>query len=104
MDYYLDREKLLNEIILSKRQNKLTDDGKDILIELSKNIYFWYGCPTPNNRYSYALNKMISSFDKFNENISNNPFIYFSIVFKHALMIKYQEIRKKKIEFILKMK
>lgn len=96
---YLHNKDLYVEIIVSKSLGKLTPRAKVMLEILAKRTIKkmrYYNNDDRMDCYQSGLLDMFSNWYNFNEEKSDNPFAYFTEVFKRGLAKGYNELFKKK--------
>jgi hypothetical protein len=96
---YLQNKDLYVEIIISKAQGKLTRNSKLMLETLAKRTIKkmrYYNNDDKMDCYQSGLLDMFSNWYNFNEEKSDNPFAYFTEIFKRGLAKGFNELYKKK--------
>ena len=85
---YMRKDDLLREVIISKGKGKRTKNLDDMLISLAKHIDYRMRMHTPQ-RYRYDANAhavahLFSRWNKFDPKKYDNPFTYYTEVYKRA--------------------
>lgn len=84
---YLNRHEMFEEIMISKKEDKLTRNAEKMLILLADRTIkkFRYFNPTDGDDcYQYAVMVMLTNWRNFNPEKSDNPFAYFTEIFKRG--------------------
>lgn len=88
MANYLNKNELLREVILSKAKGKRSKRLDQLLILLGKGMSLRMSQWTPLNQRkdasSQALTSLFENWDKFNYHKYDNPFSYYSEIYKRA--------------------
>ena len=85
---YLNNKDLYKEIIISKEMGKLTKEGERMLYLLGKNIIRKFSYTNPDDRmdcYQEGMLQLYKNWMLFDEFKSNNPFAYYTEVFKRGV-------------------
>lgn len=92
---YLKNSELLNELILSKAQDKLTKEAVDMFIIMVNRISTTLSYENPDDRNDtkqVALLKCWKYWKNFNPEKSNNPFSYFTQVIKNGFAEGFKQL------------
>lgn len=85
---YLDKDELYREIVISKARGRLTRKGEQMLILLANKSIEKMNYRDKNDKYDClqtALLDMFSNWYLFNEDAYDNPFAYFTELFKRGI-------------------
>ena len=97
---YLKNRDLYVEIVISKAKGKLTPNAKRMLELLARNIIkrkkFWNSNDDRLDCIQSGLLDIFSNWYNFNNEKSNNPFAYFTEIFKRGMTKGLHQIYKKK--------
>ena len=96
---YLNNKDLYKEIIISKEMGKLTKEGERMLYLLGKNIIRRFSYSNPDDRMDCLQEGMLQLYKNwmlFDEFKSNNPFAYYTEVFKRGVAQSFNRNYQKK--------
>lgn len=97
--HYLHNKDLYIEIMVSKSQGKLTEQAKLMLEILAKKTIKkmrYYNNDDRQDCFQGGLLDMFCNWYNFNDEKSDNPFAYFTEIFKRGTAKAFNEIYKKK--------
>lgn len=99
MPIYLKPKDFFNEIVLSKKNGKLTAKAVDMLILLANESSKKLKYKDPMDRedcIGYAIEDLLRYWDRYNPDISTNAFAFFTQVAKHGMAKGWNKIHNKK--------
>ena len=93
----IDNKQFFYEIIKSKHQNRITDEATDMLIQLANhaiNVLHYDDDLDKEDCIQAALHDIFKYWKNFNENVSNNPFAFYTQIAKNAYAKEYKKIHR----------
>ena len=106
--YYLDKDKLFREIVISKAKGSLTRKGENMLILLANRTIEKMSYKDINDKKDCLQTALLSVFSNwylFNDEIYDNPFAYFTELVKRGAAASYNTLFSKKgedVDYIVK--
>lgn len=95
MANYIKPKEFLNEILISKKQDKLTDNASNMIIMLAERTIKKMSYKNDMDRedcLQTGIMIMLQNWRCFDENITTNAFAYFTEVFKRGMTKGYNDL------------
>ena len=96
---YINKKEFYKEIIVSKAQGKLTKQAENMLILLGKEVVKKMRYDNRDDRndcLQEAMFTLFSNWRNFDEEITNNPFAFYTEIIKRGLAKGWNKLYKKR--------
>lgn len=98
-EHYVNNKDLYYEIIVSKATGRLTRKAQNMLIKIADGVITKFRYNNPDDKhdcYGYGIEMMLTNFLGFNEEVTRNPFAYFTEICKRGITFQFNKLTKMK--------
>ena len=98
-EHYVNNNELYYEIIVAKATGRLSIKAQNMLIKIADGVATKFRYNNDDDRhdcYGYGLEMMLTNFLGFNEEVTRNPFAYFTEICKRGMTFQFNKLTKMK--------